>query len=137
MSLKKADTSALDEQYLKIWEIEQEHMRTRWTITTFFFSISFAILGFSFQPQLTHSPALALRICGLIVYWFGFSLFLHFYKYGILLRRHMAKMETFNQTSIRLHPPLRMERRLRTPHLLIIFGIIYILGILFLFLLNI
>ena len=137
MSLKQPDSLNLDEQYLKIWEIEQEHMRTRWTIATFFFSISFAILGFSFQQQLIYSSALALRICGLVVYWFGLFLFSHFYKYGIFLRRYMAKMETFNQTSIRLHPPFRMGRRLRTVHLLSIFGIIYICGVSLLFLLKI
>lgn len=136
MSIKQS-SSNLDEQYLKIWEIEQEHMRTRWTITTFFFSISFAILGFSFQPQLVHSSALALRICGSIVYWFGFSLFLHFYRYGIFLRKYMAKMETFNQTSIRLIPPQSMGKRLRTIHLLAAFGVIYVGGISLLFLLKI
>ena len=137
MGLKPPDILNSDEQYLKIWEIEQDHVRTRWTIATFFFSISFAILGFSFQPQLTHSSILALRLCGLVVYWFGYLLFLHFYKYDIYLRRYMAKMETFNQTSIRLHPPSRMGRRLRTIHLLAIFGIMYLCGILLLFLLKI
>lgn len=40
-----------DDAYLQIWKIEQDHSRTRWTVTTFFLSISFAILGLSFDPN--------------------------------------------------------------------------------------
>lgn len=40
-----------DDAYLEIWKIEQEHSRTRWTIATFFLSISFAVLGLSFDSK--------------------------------------------------------------------------------------
>ncbi len=30
-----------DSVYLKIWRTEQQHVRTRWTVVTFFLSISF------------------------------------------------------------------------------------------------
>jgi hypothetical protein len=33
-------------------QAEQEHTRTRWTVVTFFMSISFALFGLSFQNKL-------------------------------------------------------------------------------------
>src|SRR5689334_18874941 len=57
-----------DETYLKIWEIDQANTNTRWTVTTFFFSISFAIFGFSFQAQLAYPLPTVARISGLIIY---------------------------------------------------------------------
>lgn len=56
-----------EELYLKLWEREQEHTKNRWNVTTFFFSISFAIFGFSLptknlpvSPIISHSVALAI-----------------------------------------------------------------------------
>ncbi len=47
-----------EELYLQIWEREQEHTKTRWNVTTFFVSISFAIFGFSLQtPNPTVPPS--------------------------------------------------------------------------------
>ncbi len=34
-----------DDVYLKIWDIEQKHTTTRWTLMTFYLSVSFAIFG--------------------------------------------------------------------------------------------
>ena len=55
-----------DETYLKVWEIEQNHVNTRWTVATFFFSISFAIFGFSFQPQLATPLSSLVRVSGML-----------------------------------------------------------------------
>jgi hypothetical protein len=89
----------MDDTYLQIWKIEQEHSRTRWTVTTFFLSISFAILGLSFDSRdnLTslwniNMPNLQ-RIIGLFVYWFGYSLFAQFNRYSNFLRKRLRDME--------------------------------------------
>jgi hypothetical protein len=54
----------LDDQYLTIWQGEQNYLRTRWSVSTFFMSISFAILGLSFQNAMLPSQTLAMRIAG-------------------------------------------------------------------------
>src|SRR5258708_2360979 len=64
-----------DDAYLKIWQVDQEHSKSRWTLTTFFMSVSFAILGFSFQDKLAPSTSLAIRISGLLIYWFAYVMF--------------------------------------------------------------
>jgi len=40
-----------DDVYLKIWDIEQKHTTTRWTLMTFYLSVSFAIFGISLQNK--------------------------------------------------------------------------------------
>jgi hypothetical protein len=64
----RAADQVSDETYLKIWEIDQANTSTRWTVTTFFFSVSFAIFGFSFQAQLAYPIPTVARISGLIIY---------------------------------------------------------------------
>lgn len=97
---KKEDSQ--DVAYLEIWKIEQTHSRTRWTVTTFFLGISFAILGTSFEAatevfSIFGSTILNLsdfqRITGLLVYWFGYILFMQFNRYTSFLRNQMRKME--------------------------------------------
>lgn len=89
-----------EELYLKIWEREQEHTKTRWNMTTFFFSISFAIFGFSLQtknspvsPIISHSVALA-------IYWFAFVLFWRFNSFTNYLREYLRDMEVSGQVKI-------------------------------------
>jgi hypothetical protein len=41
---QKRTEATKDDIYMQIWQGEQDHTRTRWTVTTFFLSISFAIL---------------------------------------------------------------------------------------------
>ena len=49
---RKGGMSA-DEVYATIWKVEQDHNRTRWTVTTFFLGLSFAIFGFSFRENIS------------------------------------------------------------------------------------
>jgi len=101
MPTKNKTSLPQDDIYLQIWKIEQEHSRTRWTVTTFFLSISFAILGLSFNPN--ESPAgvrlfgLSMpnlqRFIGVFIYWFGLALFLQFNRYTNFLRSRLHDME--------------------------------------------
>jgi hypothetical protein len=91
----------LDDAYLQIWKIEQEHSRTRWTVTTFFLSISCAVLGLSFDLKenqiavsvLGLSLPDAQRVIGSLIYWFGYILFIQFNRYTIFLRDRLKNME--------------------------------------------
>ncbi len=89
-----------DELYFQIWEREQEHTKTRWNVTTFFVSISFAIFGFSFQTQkppvspiISHSVALA-------IYWFAFVLFWRFNSFTNCLRDYLREMEVSQKVRV-------------------------------------
>jgi hypothetical protein len=90
-----------DDAYLEIWKIEQDHSRTRWTVTTFFLSISFAILGLSFDTRGSQAQisifGLSLpdtqRIIGLFTFWFGYALFVQFNRYTNFLRSRLREME--------------------------------------------
>lgn len=79
-----------DELYFKIWEREHSDMQARWTITTFFMSVSFAILGFSLQAKPTSTSALiAQSIVALAVYWFAYLLNKRLYYYTTFLRTQL------------------------------------------------
>ncbi len=123
-----------DETYLKIWQTEQDHVRTRWTVVTFFISISFAILGFSFQSKFTPEASLAIRISGLFIYWFAFVVLLHFYSFTKFLREYLLEMERTGRTALDIQSKseksqLGSSRRFSIVRLFIIFGIIYTIGI--------
>jgi hypothetical protein len=90
-----------DDAYLQIWKIEQDHSRTRWTVTTFFLSVSFAVLGLSFDSKEGLAGVsifgLALpdiqRVIGLFIFWFSYALFMQFNRYTNFLRSRLRDME--------------------------------------------
>lgn len=124
-----------DATYLKIWEIEQGHTSTRWTVATFFLSVSFAILGFSFQAQLTYPPSLIARVSGLFIYWFAYLLFTRFNLYTELLRTYMYELELQKRTSLDIQTRTRQKLRaglrwhLSATRLLFYFGLLYTSGV--------
>ena len=143
MSSEQAHTQTQVEDglYLKIWQTEQEHSRTRWTVVTFFLSISFAILGFSFQNRFSPSETLAIRISGLLIYWFTYMLLLHFYAYTRFLRAYLVEMEKSGRASLDIQSKadtshLGVYKRLSTTRLMLLFGLIYTIGIIVLWLLG-
>jgi len=134
-------TQVKDNVYLKIWQTEQQHVRTRWTVVTFFLSISFAILGFSFQGKLAPPEAIAIRISGLLIYWFAYILLLHFYAYTKFLRTYLIEVEKSGRTTLDIQSKadashLGAIKQLSTTRLLFVFGIIYTVGIITLWLLG-
>jgi hypothetical protein len=126
----ESQTTGEDDAYLKIWAVEQEHVRTRWTVATFFMSVSFAILGFSFQQNLAGSAALAIRLSGLLIYWFAYLLFSRFNDYSQFLRTYLAEMESAKRTRLDLQSKARTAlrkrsaRRLSAGQLLLVFGVL-------------
>jgi hypothetical protein len=127
-----------DEIYIEIWKIEQENGKTRWTVTSFFLSISFAILGFSFQADTVLSSHVQ-RIVGLILYWFGFFVFFQFSLYSKYLRGRLRQMEQDGGVSfdIQSEADKFMYKGIKAPfpaqRLLLIFGILYTIGAIVLF----
>jgi cell division protein FtsB len=122
-----------DNAYLEIWKVEQEHTRTRWTVTTFFLSVSFAIFGFSFQLQDGANPNIAhvQRIGGVALYWFAYLLFLQFNKYNNFLRAQLLKMEAEKQVTFSLETDAKHFMRSRfgkyftATRLLFYFGVLF------------
>ena len=128
-----------DEKYLKIWAAELEHTKTRWTVSTFFFSISFAIFGFSFQAQLSKPLPNIARISGLVIYWFAYLIFNQFNQYTRLLREYLRELEDQGLTSIKLQTRLiktKRSKKVSATNLLIYFGIVYTIAVIVLWLLR-
>ncbi len=139
MPTKKKESKGEDETYFQVWKIEQEHSRTRWTVTTFFLSVSFAILGLSFDPKNYENGLNAFglslpdaqRLIGLSVFWFGYFLFRQFDRYTQFLRSRLREMEKQKQVGFTFQTDARdfMYSKVRAAftasRLLFYFGILY------------
>jgi hypothetical protein len=129
-----------DDLYIKIWLADQEFVKTRWTITTFFMSVSFAILAYSFQTNLTTATALAIRVCGLAVYCFAVVMYLHFYEHNKFLRKYLIRMEKLSRTTLDIQSKLYEEPRNKnqrsTSRWLIGLAFLYAFGVFLLLLLH-
>lgn len=134
----QSQSEVRDDIYLEIWKVEQEFVKTRWTVITFFMSASFALLAFSFQGKLTLTQILASRISGLFIYWFAYLLYIHFYNYTRSLRAYLIDMEKTNRTTYDIQSKIGSgtKREPSTTKLLFLFGLIYMIGIVLLILLG-
>lgn len=128
--------------YLTLWEREQEHTRTRWTVTTFFISVSFAIFGLSLQAQNPPVPLWATHLASLAIYWFAYLLFLRFNRFTRFMREYLKDMERMSKVSIDLQTQADRAMRgnfqqfLSAPKLLLIFGLLYTAAVVLLWLLS-
>jgi hypothetical protein len=128
-----------DHAYLEIWKADQEFIRTRWTITTFFMGGSFALFAYSFQVK--PLPALAIRIFGLFIYWFAVLIDTHFYQHNKVLRGYLVHMGKSGRTTLDLQSKIHEQRKDKfhrsTGKFLAALGIIFALVITWLFFLQI
>jgi hypothetical protein len=118
-----------DELYLKIWELEQQQSSTRWTVATFFLSISFAIFGFSFQSGLAAPLSLIARISGLAIYCFAYALYNRFNTYTRFLRGFLRELETSQRTTLDVQTRVAQQfgsRHGSATRLLAYFGLLYV-----------
>lgn len=124
-----AEKTENDDLYLKIWEADQKHTTTRWTVSTFFLSISFAIFGLSFQLDNTTIPRIIPQLGAVAIYWFTYALFLRFNTYTRYLRSYMAEMESSKQTTFDIQSKatayLRSKKSPSSTQLLGYFGVGY------------
>ncbi len=97
-----ASETAKDEIYLKIWELEQKHTTTRWTVATFFLSVSFAIFGISLQIDNGVIPRIVPQLGAVAIYWFTYVLFLRFNDFTRFLREYLQELEASKQTTLDL-----------------------------------
>lgn len=141
LSQEQTETKVDNKAYFQIWLAEKEHTRTRWTNVTFFMSISFAILGFSFQQFLIPPEPTIIRIAGLFIYWFAFVLFWRMYKYNHFLRDYLVEMEKTGRTTLDLQSKTLegpdANKHLSTVRLLFYFGLLYTLGVILLWIIPI
>jgi hypothetical protein len=89
--------------YLTLFQADLTHTTIRWTVTSFFMGISFALLGFSFQTSFSFISALAIRVSAIAIYWFAYILYLHYYDYNVFLRDYLLKMELSGVWDLMLH----------------------------------
>ncbi len=133
-NLERSTTSSglsSEELYLQIWEREQKHTTTRWNVTTFFVSISFAIFGFSLQTPNPTVPPIISHAAALAIYWFAFVLFWRFNMFTHCLREYLREMETAKQVEINVQTRVNQamggqySKWLSTLSLMFYFGILY------------
>jgi hypothetical protein len=139
---RQSQTKEQEDKYFKIWTAEIEHTKTRWTVATFFFSVSFAIFGFSFQAQLAKPLPNIARISGLVIYWFAYLIFSRFNQYTIFLREYLKELEEQELVSFKLQTrymqltKYKSKKRLSATSLLIYFGVLYTVGVVVLWILQ-
>jgi hypothetical protein len=134
---RQAYSKEQEERYFKIWTADIEHTKTRWTVATFFFSVSFAIFGFSFQAQLSKPLPNIARISGLVIYWFAYIIFSRFNQYTKFLREYLKEMEDQEHVACKLQTRFgQMDKRMSATKLLVYFGILYTLGVVVLWILR-
>jgi len=126
------ETASKDETYLKIWEIEQKHTTTRWTIAIFFYNVSFVIFGLSFDRDKTQLMQHVLQVAAWVIYCFGVFLFDRFSQFQDVLRDYLSQMESSKQTTLDIQQKVRdaMKQSLKVRHFMILFGIGYFIAIL-------
>jgi hypothetical protein len=125
----KKEIELKDDLYIKIWEVEQRHVTTRWTVSTFFFSISFAIFGLAIQAEKSPLPLYVTTLVAVAIYWFAYALYLRFNDYTDYLRSRLIEMEDNGQTTLDLQskaaPYLEQKKKSHAIKLIRVFGILY------------
>lgn len=128
-----------DHAYLEIWKADQEFIKTRWTITTFFMGGSFALFAYSFQIK--PLGALAIRIFGLFIYWFAVLIDRHFYRHNKVLRDYLVYLEESGRTTLDLQSKIHERRKDKshrsTDKFLMALGILFALVIVGLYFIRI
>lgn len=85
--------------YLKLLEDQFYFSARRWTITTFFIGISFAIVGFSSsvfssnQLYQNNFDILIRYLAAILAYWFGFFLSVSLDRYSKAVRKYLDYLE--------------------------------------------
>lgn len=125
----KKETENKDDLYIKIWEVEQRHVTTRWTVSTFFFSISFAIFGLAIQADKSPLPLYVTTLVAIAIYWFSYALYLRFNDYTDYLRSRLEEMEENGLTTLDLQSKaglyLDQKKKYHAVKLIKFFGVLY------------
>ena len=120
--------------YLKVLEIEQSFIKLRWSIVTFFITVSFAIFSFAMQGKIIGVPLSLQQVLAILVYWFAFLIHITMHTYTDFLRDYLKKMEDKNETTLKLRSEaneyLAKNSFISITKLLVLLGIIYTLIIL-------
>ncbi len=118
-----------EDLYLKLCDLEQKHAASRWTVTTFFLSVSFAIFGISLGAKDSVVPIAVPQAIAVAIYWFTYILFLRFHAYGKFLRSRIRRWEDEGWTTLGLQTGaaefMAGKVGLSSGRLLLIFGILY------------
>lgn len=131
-----------NEFYMRIWEKQQDIAISRWSIITFFMSVSFALFGLSLQSgtAATSSPTLAAtvqRLIGLSIYWFSYFLYRRYSAWSHFLRAYLQELEAAGKTTIQLQTRSNsymagLGKASSINRLLFFFGLLYLLMVIIL-----
>jgi hypothetical protein len=134
------DKASINDIYLKIWAQQQESVKQRWSVITFFFTISFAIFGFSLQIENLNHPIAGTfqRIAAVVIYWFTYLIYRQYSDWSGFLRKQLEKIESEHHVIV----PLQFEWQKYSKgirqwffikNLLLYFGLLYTLSTILLF----
>jgi len=134
------DKASINEVYLKIWGHQQESVKQRWSVITFFLTISFAIFGFSLQSQNLDPPIAGTfqRIAAIVIYWFAYLIYRQYSDWSKFLRKQLEKIEAEHHVLVPLQSEwqrysMGIRRFFFVKNLLLYFGILYTLSAVLLF----
>ena len=135
---------SVNELYLKIWEQQQESVKQRWSVITFFLTVSFAIFGFSLQNQNLNPPIAGTlqRIAAIVIYWFAYLIYREYSDWSRFLRKQLEKIESEHQVLIPLQREWQkyskgVRKWFFVKSLLVYFGVLYTLSAILLYFLSI
>lgn len=111
--------------YLKITEYKRSIGTTQWTVMSIFVTASEVVLAFSIQ-QLEFTTALSVRIFGLLIYWFGFSLFIRYRALNEQVSNYLLQLEKENGLNFQAYLNDTFHKKgIATKWILLLFGVIY------------
>jgi hypothetical protein len=134
------ENARINEVYLKIWEQQQDSIKGRWNVITFFFTISFAIFGFSLQSQ-NLNPTIAgtfQRVAAIFIYWFAYLIYRQYSDWSGFLRKQLERLESDHHILVPLQHEWQKYSKgisnwFSVKNLLLYFGLLYTLAAILLF----
>lgn len=125
---------SITELYLRIWEKQQDMAISRWTIITFFMSVSFAIFGLSLQNPNPVPSGNIQRMAGLAIYWFSYFIYQRYSSWSRFLREWLRELENDLEPEFHLQAGWeahngRIKDVISINKLLLYFGIVYAIGV--------
>lgn len=114
--------------YLKTIEYKRSIGTTQWTVMSIFVTASELVIAFSFQGDNQFEPfnALLIRVFGLLIYWFGYTLFARYRALNEVVSQYLISLEKENNFEFQKSLQESFHKKgLPTKKLLVLFGILY------------
>ena len=111
--------------YLKVIEYKRSIGTTQWAVMSIFITASEAVLAYS-MSKLEPGAAVIIRIFGLMIYWLGFFLYLHYRSLNKHIGNYLMKLEKDNNYNFQEYLSKNFhQKKISSQRILFLFGIIY------------